>query len=111
MVAPAVVLIAADLIVAIVVVLAARGVIRRNPVAGIRTGRTRRSEAAWEAAHRAALVPSTVSAGVSLLLAIGAIVASGAPTAAVLLAFAVVAILAGAVWSIVVAERAAGGAA
>ncbi|MBD8078393.1 SdpI family protein [Cellulosimicrobium arenosum] len=51
---------------------AARGVLPANGLAGIRTPATQRSEAAWEAAHRAAL--PVVSVAAVLVVAAGVVV-------------------------------------
>jgi uncharacterized membrane protein len=56
-------------------VLGGLGLLRPNYFAGYRTRRTRRSRAAWYAAHRAAAVP-TVAAGL-LLAGIGLVVERG----------------------------------
>jgi len=56
--------IAAAVLVALSVVLPARGVVPRNRWLGIRTAATLRDPDTWQRAHRAALVPMLVTAAV-----------------------------------------------
>lgn len=93
---------------------AARGSVPRNGLAGIRTGRTTASDAAWAAAHRAALSPTAVVSGVAAafgiaLIVAGAVSATDDPTAPVAVLFGIGygVILAGGWWIVRVANRAA----
>ncbi len=105
---PALLIAIVDVLSVVLVALSARGVIKRNTIAGIRTGLTRRSEAAWENAHRAGLIPITVGAAVSLALAIATIVISrDIGVAWLLLGLAIVTLLAGSIWGVARARRAA----
>ena len=105
---PALLIAIVDVLSVVLVALSARGVIRRNAIAGIRTGLTRRSEAAWENAHRAGLIPITGGSGISLALAVAAIAISGDVSAAwFLLGLSIVALLTGSIWGVARARRAA----
>lgn len=101
-------MVAVDLLSSIIVVLAARGILRRNAVAGIRTRRTRLSESAWERGHQAAMLPVLLGAGVSVAFAIAVVVTPQAPAAAVasLLTLCVLAMLGGGAWGVVRAGKA-----
>jgi len=107
---PALLVAIVDVLSVVLVALSARGVIKHNAIAGIRTGLTRRSEAAWENAHRAGLIPISVGGAVSLALAIATIIMARDVSAAwFLLGLAIVALLAGSIWGIARARRAAAG--
>ncbi len=65
-------LIAAILAVAMVIVtaLCARGVIRRNPLIGIRIPSFFESDETWMRGHRAAVLPTAIAAGLAVSVAI-----------------------------------------
>lgn len=94
------------LVTGIVVELAARGALRRNRLAGIRTVATMRSDATWAAAHRSAsavvwggFAASVVAAVVSFA---GGVIVSTVGAIAVAVIFVLTAVIA-----LVVANRAA----
>lgn len=94
------------LLAAVLTELAARGKVKRNALAGIRTRATRSSDAAWAAAHRAALGTIWIGFVVSAVAGVGALVTDGA--VALSCAVAVALILAVTVTvSLVQAQRAA----
>lgn len=88
----------------------ASGRLKPNPFAGVRTSATMRDENAWRAGHAAALGPTRILSLVLGLCALAAavVLALGAVWTAFAIAFApLVAVLGGAVWIVVVANRAA----
>lgn len=88
--------------------IAADGTLGPNPMAGLRTRSLLRSEAAWQAGHRAAVRPMAVAAVVAIVAAIGSVFATGDLAAyLVTLGIAVVAIVTGLIAATVVAGRAA----
>lgn len=103
MVVASVVLLAANIVIAVISVLCASGHIPVNPMVGIRTRTVKASEAAWTAGHRAALPATVIGAGVAAALAVASLFPLGAETqSALLLAAAivtVVALLVGAVFA------------
>jgi hypothetical protein len=105
---PAFLIAIVDVLSVVLVALSARGVIKRNSIVGIRTGLTRHSEAAWENAHRAGLIPITGGAAVSLPLAIATAVMSREVSLTwFLFGLSIVALLAGSIWGVARAQRAA----
>ncbi|MCY1696418.1 SdpI family protein [Curtobacterium sp. SL109] len=97
--------IAAAVLVALSVVLPARGVVPRNRWLGIRTAATLRDPDAWQRAHQAALVPMlTTAAGMAVAGVIGCLLGQwdSEPLVVAIAAAAV----AGSVWSTWIAVRA-----
>lgn len=104
----AIILIVGNLIVILMMHLCASGTIPRGGLAGIRTGATRSSDAAWEAGHLAARPISQVGNGVAAVLAATSLVLSSTVVPYLLALGAAVAVsLASVVIAAVVAHRAA----
>lgn len=87
----AVVLPLALLLLAVITQLAANGVIKRNGLAGIRIPSTMRSDEAWLAGHRAAVVPAWVGFVAGVVAGAGELLTGGALAfrVAIFVAFAV----------------------
>ena len=98
--------IAVNVLVVASTALAAGGVLKRNNTLGIRTSATRASDGAWIRGHRAGVLPASVGCAVSSGLAIGALVVRAETASVALAGSALAAILAGAVWSLIAANRA-----
>lgn len=98
-----------EMVVAVITVLAtvlpARGVIGRNAVIGIRTRSLMRDDTAWTRGHRAAVLPTSIAAVVTII--VGTVLAATGRTndsGAVLVCAAPIVV--GGVWAAVVAARA-----
>jgi hypothetical protein len=89
----------------VLVALPARGVIGRNGIAGIRTRATMRSDENWLLGHRAAVVPTSIAGGATVVVGL---VSVGLGRAADVPAFVACAVtlVGGALWSVVAAGRA-----
>lgn len=92
----------------IIIRMAANGTIRRQALAGYRTGATLASDAAWISGHRSALPLNRVGAVAGMLLATGsALAARSVALYLVLLALAVLVTIAHIVAAFVIAHRTA----
>lgn len=96
---------AAAVISAIVTVLPACGVVSRNPFLGIRTHAMLRDETAWRRGHRAAIVPTSIAAAITITLGVVFVAIGRMNDTGPVLLYAVP-IVVGAVWGAVVAARA-----
>ncbi len=100
-----VILIVAAVVTVVVTVLPAQGRMGRNSLAGVRTRATMRDEESWRRGHQAALLPTTVGAGVATAWSIGALVLGhGNDSVAILIGAGT--LVAAAVWGVWAAERA-----
>ena len=97
-------LIVTGAVVATLVALCSSGVIRRNPVVGIRVPTLLASVQAWTVGHRAALMPAIVAAVASLVLGVTAILVPSVQDWGLLLAGGPV--LVGLIWATARASRA-----
>jgi hypothetical protein len=97
--------IAAAVLIALSVVLPARGVVPRNRWFGIRTTATLRDADAWQRAHRAALAPMCTTAAVMVVAGVAGCLLGQWNSEPLLLAVAGAAV-AGSLWSTWVAVRA-----
>ncbi|MCK2024357.1 SdpI family protein [Microbacterium sp. kSW2-24] len=93
------------LVTGIVVELAARGDLRRNRLAGIRTVATMRSDASWTASHRSASASVWVGFAASVIAAVVSFASSGIVTTIGAIAVVVIFVLT-TVIALVVANRA-----
>jgi len=98
--------IAAAVLIALSVVLPARGVVPRNRWLGIRTAATLRDADTWQRAHRAALVPMLTTAAVMAVAGVIGCLLGQWNSEPLILAIAAAAV-AGSIWSTWVAVRAA----
>jgi hypothetical protein len=98
--------IAAAVLVALSVVLPARGVVSRNRWLGIRTAATLRDPDAWQRAHQAALVPMCTTAAVMAVAGVVGCLLGQWNSEPLIVAIAAAAV-AGSLWSTWVAVRAA----
>lgn len=99
----AVILLVGNLVVILMMHLCANGTIPRGGLAGIRTGATTSSDAAWEAGHRAARPVAQVGNGIAAVLAAATLALSGtvAPYLVVLGAAVVVSLASVAIGAVV----------
>ena len=105
----AAILVVGNALVILMISLCANGTISRGGLAGIRTGNTRASEAAWEAGHRAATPVTRVGNGIGALLGAATLFAASTVEPYLLLLLAAVAVtLSTVVVATIVAHRAAG---
>lgn len=86
-------------------VLPAKGMIRRNAFVGVRTRATMRDDAAWQIGHRAAVFPTTIAAGITIVAALVSI-AVGRMNDPLSVVVCAVPLVIGALWSVVTAGRA-----
>ena len=98
--------IAAAVLIALSVVLPARGVVPRNRWLGIRTAATLRDADTWQRAHRATLVPMLTTAAVMAVAGVIGCLLGRWNSEPLILAIAAAAV-AGSIWSTWVAVRAA----
>ncbi|MGO2112202.1 MAG: SdpI family protein [Pseudoclavibacter sp.] len=104
----AIILLAGNLLVILMISLCANGTIQRGGLAGIRTGATRASDAAWRAGHLAARPVAQVGHGIASVLAAASLFASATVLPYLLvLACAIAASVVAIVVSAIVAHRAA----
>jgi len=98
-----------EMLVAVVTVVAtalpARGVIGRNAVIGIRTRALMRDDKAWQRGHRAAVLPVSMAAVLTVSIGI-ACIATGRMNETTSVVICAVPILAGAIWGAGTASRA-----
>lgn len=86
-------------------VLPAKGMIRRNAFIGIRTRATMRDAAVWQIGHRAAVLPTTIAASITIVAGLVSIAAGRMNDPLSVVACAVPVVI-GALWSVVAAGRA-----
>lgn len=98
--------IAAAVLIALSVVLPARGVVPRNRWLGIRTAATLRDAEAWQRSHRAALVPMCTTAAVMVVAGVAGYLLGQWNSEPLIVAIAAAAVT-GSLWSTWVAIRAA----
>lgn len=84
-----------------------QGRLPRNRIIGIRIPATMRSDAAWDAGHRAAAGPTGIGGGIAVLAALGVVAAGLDLIGWVIAAIGLVAVLASAAVATVAASRAA----
>lgn len=88
-----------------VTVLPAQGRMGRNSIAGVRTRSTMRDDASWRRGHQAAVLPTSIGAGVTIAWSVGALVLGrGSDNVAILIGAGV--LVAAAIGSVWAAERA-----
>jgi len=89
----------------VLVALPARGVIGRNGIAGIRTRATMRSDENWLLGHSAAVVPTSIAGGATVVVGLVSVGLGRADDVPAFVACAVT-LVGGALWSVVAAGRA-----
>ncbi|MBT1623517.1 SdpI family protein [Curtobacterium flaccumfaciens pv. oortii] len=83
----------------------AKGMLRRNAFIGVRTRSTMRDDAAWQIGHRAAVLPTTIAGGVTIVVGL-VFIAVGRVNDPGSVVVCAVPLVIGALWSVVAAGRA-----
>lgn len=96
---------AAAVLTIVFVVLPARGIIGRNGIAGIRTRATMRSDENWTLGHRAAVVPTSIAGGATVVVGLVYVGLGRADDVPAIIACAAI-LVGGAFWGVVAAARA-----
>jgi hypothetical protein len=96
---------AAAVLTIVFVALPARGIIGRNGVVGIRTRATMRSDENWILGHRAAIVPTSIAGGATVVVSLVYITLGRADDVPAIVACAAI-LVGGAFWGVLVAGRA-----
>jgi hypothetical protein len=93
---------AAAVLTIVLVALPARGLIGRNGLVGIRTRATMRSDENWILGHRAAVVPTSIAGGATVVLSLVYIALDDVPAFVACAAI----LVGGALWGVEAARRA-----
>jgi hypothetical protein len=96
---------AAAVLTIVLVALPARGLIGRNELVGIRTRATMRSDENWILGHRAAVVPTSIAGGATVVVSLVYIALGRADDVAAFVACAAI-LVGGALWGVEAARRA-----
>lgn len=99
--------IAAAMVTVVVTLMCARGVIRRNRFVGVRTRATMRDDESWIRGHRAAAVPTSISAIVTVSAGVTAVLLGMMNDVVAVLICAAI-LVAGALWGAAASHRALG---